>query len=96
MKIDIQNGIEGQRGTGGVTAATTSAQKTASSFLHDVSGSDQIEISGISRLIHTNALDRTARIHELAAAVRGGTYQVNGAAVAKSILNETLAAVAAN
>jgi anti-sigma28 factor (negative regulator of flagellin synthesis) len=56
----------------------------------DSAGADSIHISGPSSALNRLSADRTARIEQLTAQVQGGSYQVSGAQVSRSIVDQAV------
>jgi anti-sigma28 factor (negative regulator of flagellin synthesis) len=54
------------------------------------SGSDQVELSSLSRALHASANQRSARVEQLAAQYQGGEYQPDPAEISKSMVSEAL------
>jgi len=58
------------------------------------SGSDSVQISGIagqlSKTLAAGSSSRSQRVSELAQAVRSGTYQVDGAAVSRAMVDQAI------
>ena len=75
---------EGGRVTPAALSGTSPGSRAAAVR---VSGADSIGLSGASVALSRLAGERTERIQQLTAAVRGGTYQVPSAAIGASILS---------
>jgi flagellar biosynthesis anti-sigma factor FlgM len=98
MRINDQNGrgnalTTPTNGTSSVGRANSNTDgQTAST---SGSGSDSVQISGIagqvSKTLAAGSSNRSQRVSELTQAVRSGTYQVDGAAVSRAMVDQALA-----
>ena len=70
------------------------AGKSGSAARKGSSGTDSVELSSltdrISQTMQAAAASRSQRISELTAAVRSGSYQVDGKAISHALVNEAI------
>ena len=102
MRINDQNGqgnaltqTGGSSSTGG-SASVIRSERSGDAKPASTSGSssDSVQISGIAgqltKSLHAGSSSRSQRVSELAHAVRSGTYQVDGAAVSRAMVDHSI------
>jgi flagellar biosynthesis anti-sigma factor FlgM len=95
MRINDQNGggnaITQTNGTSSVSRADRNGDSKPASAAG--SSSDSVQISGLAGQLSKTmqaGSDRSQRVNELTQAVRSGTYQVDGAAVSRAMVDQAL------
>ncbi|MEI9973621.1 MAG: flagellar biosynthesis anti-sigma factor FlgM [Ignavibacteriota bacterium] len=97
MRINDQNGGgNALTQTNGISSAGRADRNTDSKPASTTgSSSDSVQISGfagqLSKTLQAGSSSRAQRVSEIAQAVRGGTYQVDGSAVSRAMVESTLA-----
>jgi flagellar biosynthesis anti-sigma factor FlgM len=94
MRINDQNGqgnaITPTNGTSSAGRANANGNATSASG----SGSDSVQLSGfagqLSKSLQAGSSNRSQRVSEIAQAVRSGTYQVDGAAVSRAMVDQAI------
>ena len=97
MRVNDQNGrgnaLTQTNGTSSVSRADRNGDAKPASTAG--SGSDSVQISGLagqlSKTMQAGSGNRAQRVSELTQAVRSGTYQVDGAAVSRAMVDQALA-----
>jgi hypothetical protein len=84
LHLDTTNNAANAVGAG--AGATPGERTNRAGGAGDGFSTDRIAVSGASRAWAASFSDRAARIQQLTADVRGGTYQVSSAAVSQSIV----------
>jgi len=96
MRINDHNGqgsaVTPSNGAPSLSRANANANGKAASA--SGSGSDSVQISGfagqLSKTLQAGSSNRSQRVSEIAQAVRSGTYQVDGAAVSRAMVDQAL------
>ena len=96
MRINDQNGhgnaVPQTNGTSSAGRANATANGKAASG--SGSGSDSVQLSGfagqLSKSLQAGSSNRSQRVSEIAQAVRSGTYQVDGAAVSRAMIDQAI------
>ena len=65
--------------------------RSISSSTSGGSGSDQVELSSLSRALSASASTRSSRVEQLAARYQAGQYQPDPAEVGKSMVSDAIA-----
>lgn len=90
-------GLSGNRpdGPGSAGVAQTNAAQYSNSASatgsDSASSGDQVSLSGVSQLLNSGSVQRTAALASLTSAVRSGSYNVSGADIGRSMVSEMLA-----
>jgi anti-sigma28 factor (negative regulator of flagellin synthesis) len=84
MRLHLDTTNTGAIGAGSVGAP--SGRGNGSAAAGDGISTDRVAVSGASRAWASSFSDRSARIKQLTADVRGGTYSVSSAAISQSIV----------
>ena len=88
LQLDsLSSAPAGLTGTGATGLAGKGTQKTGG---QGADGQDSSYVSGPSSILNSFAADRTARLQQLTEQVQSGSYQVIGAAVSQSIVDQSL------
>ena len=92
MRVDQRN-LTGAVETGRAHGSQSIGQdgRPISSTTSGGSGTDQVELSSLSRTLHASAASRSARIDQLAAQYQGGQYQPDAAETSRSMVSEAIA-----
>jgi hypothetical protein len=86
MRLHLDTTNSGANAVGAGTGPTPGERTNRSSGAGDGFSTDRVAVSGASRAWAASFSDRAARIQQLTADVRGGTYNVSSAAVSRSIV----------
>ncbi len=84
MRLHLDTTNTGAIGAGSIGGPSGRSQGGAAAG--DGLSTDRVAVSGASRAWATSFSDRSARIQQLTADVRSGTYSVSSAAVSQSIV----------
>ena len=90
MRIDQRNltgAAEAGRASGSQSIGRDSRSVSSSS---GGSGSDQVELSPLSRALNASASSRSARVDQLAAQYASGSYQPDPAEISKSMVSDAI------
>lgn len=100
MRINDENGFQGSTPVKGVqsqksqpvTGRAPSSEQDATVS----SGSDRVSLSNlidrVSQTLRSDSASRTEHVNQITQAVRNGTYQVDGAAVGRALIDQSLTA----
>jgi hypothetical protein len=86
MRLHLDTTNTGTNAVGAGTGATPADGKNRTSGGGDGPSSDRVAVSGASSAWAASFSDRAARIQQLTADVRGGTYHVSSGAISQSIV----------
>lgn len=84
MRLHLDTTNTSAIGAGSIGAQSGRSNNSAAAG--DGLSTDRVAVSGASRAWAASFSDRSARIQQLTADVRGGTYNVSSAAVSQSIV----------
>jgi anti-sigma28 factor (negative regulator of flagellin synthesis) len=87
MRLHLDTTNSGANAVGAGTGATPGERTNRSGGAGDGSSTDRVAVSGASQAWAASFSDRSARIQQLTADVRGGSYQVSSAAISQSIVS---------
>jgi len=86
MRLHLDTTNSGANAVGAGTGATAGERTNRSGAGSDGFSTDRLAVSGASRAWAASFSDRSARIQQLTADIRGGTYNVSSAAISQSIV----------
>jgi hypothetical protein len=86
MRLHLDTTNSGANAVAAGTGATPGERTNRAGGASDGFSTDRIAVSGTSQAWAASFLERAARIQQLTADVRSGTYQVSSAAVSQSIV----------
>src|ERR1044072_7661502 len=91
MRVDQRN-LTGAAATGRARESQSIGRdgRSVSSANSGGSGSDQVELSSLSRALHANANARSARIDQLTEQYQAGQYQQDPGEISKSMISEAI------
>jgi anti-sigma28 factor (negative regulator of flagellin synthesis) len=94
MRLQLDPALTGNgvtsAGEAGQTAPAGGSASGSTGVQGVSSGVDSIQISGPTAALNRLSADRTARIQQLTALVRGGSYQVSSSLVGSAIVNDAV------
>src|SRR5436190_16431922 len=92
MRVDQRN-LTGAAETGRAHESQSVGRdgRSVSSSTSGGSGSDQVELSPLSRALNASASSRSARIDQLASQYASGQYQPDPAEISKSMVSDAIA-----